>query len=248
MEDNQNSQNLKKEYDSRREQKEREREARERKKKVLRVFRWAAILVGMFLLVMLLAKLAAPKPGSNVPTQADAVTDQDWTRGSRQAKVTLIEYADFQCPACGAYHPIVKELEKEFGDRLLVVYRNFPLSQIHNNARPAAFAAGAAGLQGKFWEMHDKIFENQRAWSDLADPMAEFSKYAQDIGLDVERFKQDMRTKVVTDKVNADYAGGQNAGVNSTPTFFINGTKIENPRGYESFKKILDQVFQIAGQ
>ena len=238
----------KKEYDSKREQAKREQEGRERRKSIMRALRWVAIVGGMFALIVVLVQLAEPKPGATEPTRADVIGEGEWTSGSRDAKVVLVEYSDFQCPACASYYPVVKQLKEEYGDRLLFAYRNFPLSNIHQNARPAAFAAGAAGAQGKFWEMHYKLCENQSAWSSLGDPGAEFLKYAQEIGLDIEAFKRDINSEAVQDKVDADYASGERAKVRGTPTFFINGISIENPRGYDSFKAVLDQVFQVAGQ
>ena len=107
------------------------------------------------------------------------------------ATSVLIEYSDFQCPACKAYYPVVSKIADELGTKVQVVYRNYPLSQLHKNARTAASAAEAAGKQGKFWEMHDVLFINQEKWSESKDVKRDFSAYAKAIGLSVEQFTQD---------------------------------------------------------
>lgn len=167
------------------------------------------------------------------------IGENEWIRGNRTASTTLIEYSDFQCPACGAYYPILKQLHQEFGNELRFVYRHFPLRQIHFNAELAARAAEAAGKQGKFWEMHDMIFENQKEWSERASAKNAFIQYAQSLGFDVERFKSDMDAKETKQKVSVDYNGGVGFGVNSTPTFFLNGEKLGNPGSYEEFKAVI---------
>lgn len=167
------------------------------------------------------------------------IGENEWIRGNRTASTTLMEYSDFQCPACGAYYPILKQLHQEFGNELRFVYRHFPLRQIHFNAELAARAAEAAGKQGKFWEMHDMIFENQKEWSERGSARNAFIQYAQSLGLDVERFKSDMDAKETKQKVSADYNGGVGFGVNSTPTFFLNGEKLRNPGSYEEFKAVI---------
>lgn len=168
------------------------------------------------------------------------ITDKDWVKGKDDAKVTLVEYTDFQCPACGAYHPLVKQLIDEMGDSIRVVVRHYPLMQIHKNALTGSRAAEAAGRQGKFWEMHDLLFAQQSEWSLADDPMRSIlPAYAGRIGLDVEKFKQDMADASLDDKINADRGTGDDLGITGTPTFFLNGKKIENPRSIEEFKKVV---------
>ena len=154
----------------------------------------------------------------------------------------LIEYSDFQCPACGVYYPIIKALQQEFGESIVFVYRNFPLRQIHANADLAARSAEAAGKQGKFWEMHDMIFENQKDWASQSNAKKSMIEYAQSLNLDAERFKTDLDSKEVKEKVNNDYLSGIQAKVNAVPTFFLNGTKLQNPESYEEFKKLLEEA------
>jgi len=165
-----------------------------------------------------------------------------WTKGNSDSKVILVEYSDFQCPACGAYYPLVKQLTEEFGDRIKFTYRHFPLSQIHKNAAPAARAAEASGKQGKFWEMHDLLFENQSRWSESSDVHAVFESYAQRLDLNIDQFKSDMKSKEIMEKVESDYQSGVASRVNGTPTFFLNGKKFDNPRSYEQFKTIITEA------
>jgi protein-disulfide isomerase len=167
---------------------------------------------------------------------------QIWTKGNPEAKIVLEEYSDFQCPACGAYDPIIKQLTREFGSNIQFTYRHFPLRQIHTNADLAARAAEAAGMQGKFWEMHDTLFEHQKEWSNSGNAKEDFVNYAQKLGLDAKRFISDLDSKEVKEKVDSDQKSGERLGVNSTPTFLLNGEEIQNPRSYEEFKNLLQNV------
>lgn len=172
----------------------------------------------------------------------DKITDNyDWYKGNKDAKNIMVEYSDFQCPACRSYAPIVKQLSEEMGQDLVIVYRHFPLSQ-HKQADLAARAAEAAGNQGKFWEMNDKIFASQLDWADKSDAMDKFTAYAQELGLDIEKFKSDIVSSEVKAKVKNQYKSGIEAKVSSTPSFFINGQKIQNPKTYEEFKTIIQTL------
>ena len=157
------------------------------------------------------------------------------------AKNQLVEFGDYQCPACGAYHPIVKKIIQTYGSKLTVVFRNYPLTQ-HKNARIAAEAAEAAGIQGKFWEMHDMIYENQDKWSESDKPLEIFSEYAKSLGIDVSVFQKDVDEKKYENIITGDQSDGNAAGVNSTPTFFLNGEKVDTNsiRDYPSFKTLID--------
>jgi len=159
-------------------------------------------------------------------------------------KATLVEYADFQCPACETYYPLVKQLKAEFGDKIVMIYKHFPLQQIHKNANLAARASEAALIQGKFWEMHNIIFEKQKEWSDSTQASALFTDYALEVGLYKEKFLGDVGADTVYDKVNDDYQEGVRLGVRGTPTFFLNGKKIINPRGYDEFKELIERALQ----
>jgi protein-disulfide isomerase len=144
-------------------------------------------------------------------------------RGGNNAPVTLEEYGDYQCPPCGALSPELKKVEAQYGQRLRFVFRQFPLTQAHPHALVAAHAAEAAGLQDRFWEMHDRLYENQSKWSPEVDPRPLFINYARDIGLDVDRFISDMNSPQVSARVTSDRMRGNSMGVTGTPTLFING-------------------------
>ncbi|HYY57348.1 MAG TPA: thioredoxin domain-containing protein [Pyrinomonadaceae bacterium] len=143
-------------------------------------------------------------------------------RGGNNAPVTLEEYGDYQCPPCGALAPVLKGVEAQYGDRLRFVFRQYPLAN-HPHALIAAQAAEAAGLQGRFWEMHDRLYENQSKWSGEIDPRPLYINYARDVGLDVDRFISDMNGQQVKARVASDRLRGNSAGVTGTPTIFING-------------------------
>jgi protein-disulfide isomerase len=151
-----------------------------------------------------------------------AVSDADHAEGNLNADLVVVEYGDYQCPYCGAAYPILKELMSQFGSRIKFVYRNFPLSELHQYARAAALVAEAANLQGKFWEMHDSIYENQQYLNEslLLD-------LAEKLKLDIAQLKKDLEKLAVRDKVDADFESGVISGVNGTPSFFINGRKFD---------------------
>jgi protein-disulfide isomerase len=170
------------------------------------------------------------------------VTDEDTYLGNKDAKVTLVEYSDFQCPACKAYEDIVKQLRESYsGEDLRIVYRHFPLRSRHPNADLAAQAAEAAGEEGKFWEMKDELFKNQAEWSQEKDPRGLFGAYAKSIGLDVAEFDEDLLSDDDSkERVEKDYQSGVALGVNSTPTFILNGVILKNPQNLDEFKKLID--------
>lgn len=171
------------------------------------------------------------------------LTDKDWVRGASEAPATLIEYTDFQCPACGAYYPIVEQLSKEFEGKLKFVVRHYPLIQIHPNALGGARAAEAAGRQGKFWDMYNLLYTNQTEWSLADDPMKSIlPAYAGQIGLDVEQFRKDMADVTIDDKINHDRETGNELKITGTPSFFLNGKKLENPKSLEEFQKAVAGV------
>src|SRR6266550_8543338 len=139
-------------------------------------------------------------------------------RGNASAPVTLEEFADFQCGACGGYYPELKKIETEFGDNLRVIFRERPLVPSHQHALIAAQAAEAAGMQGRFWEMHDKLYENQKAWSEAKDVVPMFIDYARQIGLDTDRFMRDLNGEGVAARIFQDGKRAHALGVNGTPT------------------------------
>jgi protein-disulfide isomerase len=158
------------------------------------------------------------------------VSDQDHQTGNAKAKIVMVEYGDYQCPHCGFAHPLIKKLLKQYSHELLFIFRNFPLQEMHPQALISAQAAEAAEKQHKFWEMHDTIFENQDILS--ANNLLHFAKQ---LNLDLEKFSMDWKSKSVLSKVETDFDGGIRSGVNGTPTFFINGNRLETyDASYES--------------
>ena len=155
-------------------------------------------------------------------------------RGNPSASVTLEEYGDFQCPPCGMFSAFLGQLEKEYDSRLRVVFRNFPL-KMHEHAREAALAAEAAGLQGRFWEMHDVLYREQETWTKAPNVRELFESYAGTIGLDLDKFKKDIDGEQARARVEADRQRGESLGINITPTLFINNQPLDpkdkNPEG-----------------
>ena len=203
-----------------------------------RIALWSLILIGIGLAVWGMAKFATSS-GSQPYLIARAISETDWVKGNREASVVLIEYSDLQCPACAAYAPIVNRITEEFSDRIAFVYRHFPLPQ-HQNAELASRATEAAGKQGKFWEMVDQIFANQNTWANERNAQEVFRAYAQSIGLDVAQFENDRNSREIKNKIENDYLSGIQSRINSTPTFFLNGEKIQ-PQNYEEFRNLILQ-------
>ena len=155
--------------------------------------------------------------------QADeGVVIESHVKGNAEAKVTLVEYSDFQCPACAQFYPYVKDLLAEYPEDIRFEYRHFPLINIHPQAVPGARAAEAAAQQGKFWEMHDKLFDNQTVWSKAANPNAYFNQYAEELGLNVETFKRQMGSAMIQGAIDSSFADARERGFTGTPTFILN--------------------------
>jgi len=163
------------------------------------------------------------------------VNEGDQKQGSMDSSVVLVEYGDYECPHCGAAYPIIKQLQSHFGRELLFIFRNFPLSEIHPHALMAAYVAEAAGLQRKFWKLHDLIYENQ---ADLSQ--RRLITLAESAGVEVDKLLKDMSSFPVIEKVENDMEGGARSGVNGTPTFFINGNRYNGYHDFDSLKQALD--------
>ncbi len=172
------------------------------------------------------------------------IKNDGWVMGNKDSKVTLVEYGDLQCPSCKAYHPILKTLAADYKDKFKFMFKHFPLEGGHANALLAARAAEAAGVQNKFFEFHDMLFEHQEEWSGLSavDAEAKFVGYAETLELDLDRFNEDLDNSDLLKKIKAQQAEGINIGVNGTPTFFLNGKRIESPKSLEDFKKLIDEA------
>lgn len=173
----------------------------------------------------------------------EGVTFEPHILGNPDAEVVLVEYSDFQCPACQQFAPIVKEVVNEYGDQLRFEYRHFPLTAIHPFAVPAARAAEAAGQQGQFFAMHDLLFENQSTWSNSGNPNVFFTQYAEELGLDMDLFKQHMRASIITDKVNDEFNEARDLGFTGTPTFTLNGERM----AFNTFEEFVGQIEAAIG-
>jgi protein-disulfide isomerase len=175
---------------------------------------------------------ATPQP---TPANSSASATPAAASPARTASVTLEEFGDYQCPPCGSLHPELKKIKAEYGDRLVFVFRNLPLPTIHKNALTAAQAAEAARLQDRFWEMHDKLYETQNAWTDLPDPHATFVGYARQLRLDVKRFRSDMAGAEVQKHLAEDQQRTEALKLESTPTILLDGRQlrpqVSNPDG-----------------
>ena len=179
--------------------------------------------------------------------------------GKENASVTLVEYADFECPACAFYYPIVEQVKEKYKDQVSFQFRNFPLVQTHRNALAAHRAAEAASNQGKFWEMYNRLFSGQETWNGpsqsdnvgatTTQAISIFETYAQELGLDIEKYKADVIASSTLDTINSDTDEGKKLGVEGTPSFFINGKKIEESTditSVEAFSKVIDEALAAA--
>jgi protein-disulfide isomerase len=180
-------------------------------------------------------------PGMDITTLAVPVSKRDHIQGPFNAPSTLLEYGDYECPACGATYPLTKAIQAAMQEQLRFVFRNFPLANIHPHAEHAAEAAEAAGAQKRFWEMHDTLFENQMALED-----EDLARYAAALSLDVDRFINELLSGVYTPRVREDFRSGIRSGVNGTPTFFINGIRYDGPRDLETMVEALTETAEAA--
>lgn len=167
------------------------------------------------------------------------ITKTDHVKGAQDGKLTLVAFEDFQCPACGVYDPLVRQVLQDNKNVLKFVFKHFPLTQIHPNALLAAKASEAAGLQGKFWEMHDMLYDKQADWSTGINARDVIMTYASILKLNTSKFNEDLNSKTLEEKVLADFKEGVALGVQGTPSFFLNGKKIENPASLEAFNTLI---------
>jgi NhaA family Na+:H+ antiporter len=208
------------------------------------------IIIAVLAFALLIAWLLFRSPkttDSNISTSTGSEptgAQPPHIRGNPNAPVTLEEFGDFQCPTCGLFYTELKKIEEEYGDRLRVIFRELPLVPMHQHGLVAAQAAEAAGLQSEshFWEMHDKLYENQKAWSDAKDVMPTFIDYARQIGLDIDRFSRDLSGEAVAQRIFQDGKRAHALGVTGTPSFFVNGKEYKadqsfSPEGLREFIK-----------
>lgn len=197
-----------------------------------------------FFVIALVAIVAAVVYSNYAGNQAnEGVTIMSHVKGPENAVVVLTEYSDFQCPACAQFYPIVRELQEQYADQLAVEYKHFPLISIHPFAVPAARAAEAAAQQGKFWEMHDKLFDNQQIWSRAGNPRAFFSQYAEEIGLDVDQFNRQYGSSVLEDHIESQFGEARELGLTGTPSFLLNGQRLQ----FQTYEEFITQVESALG-
>lgn len=200
-------------------------------------------VVGMWLY----RRSTQPEPAT--PAMAQPENSPAHVRGEPNAPVTLEEFGDFQCPPCGALHPELKKIEDEYGARLKVIFRHYPVIALHKHALQAAHAAEAAGLQGRFWEMHDMLYQNQLQWDKADDVRPIFSDYARSLNLDVQRFNTDMDGTEVSKRILADQDRARTLRVKGTPTIFVNGRQVQ-PAQFtrEGLRAAVDTALREKGQ
>lgn len=189
---------------------------------------------------------SANKPKVNELASAVQGAEPAWSRGPANATVTLEEFADFQCPSCALFQPTLREIKTVYSDRVRIIFRQFPLTQIHQKAYDASRAAEAAGKQGKFWEMHDLLYQKQKDWTVAPDFRKELSSYAQQLGLDVAKFETDMVSNEVSQRVAADMKRGQSVNITGTPTIFLNGRRLLYPdeMTVDRMRRLIDEQLQ----
>lgn len=208
---------------------------------------WAAVIIALGGMIWGLAILGSSSANvtSDGSLSQDPVTAADRQRGNLMAKTTLVEYTDFQCPACASYFPLLESLRQTYGNQVQFIYRAYPLP-MHQYADLAARAAEAAGNQNKFWEMHDILFKNQTVWSTAPDPTAVMKGYAVNLGLNADQFAKDLASDATRKKVADSIASGNRANVDATPSFFLNGKKITNLQSYGDLEQAIKDT--LAGK
>lgn len=199
------------------------------------------VVVGGMIGLFLLAGSGSTPPAA-VGDKTKIIRDASHKTGT--GTVQMVEFGDYQCPACGAAYPNVKKLLADYTGQITFYFRNFPLVTLHQNANIGALAAEAAGDQGKYWEMHDKLYETQTAWSELSDPTDTFVTYAKAIGIDSDKFKTALNNKTFQSVIDQDTADGNALGINATPTFYFNGVKYSGSSSYDALKAQVDSLIK----
>lgn len=229
---------IKQQRDLKHEMKEQRRQTARRQEKTKNIVTWSivgAVIAGVIYLIVV-----GGGGGSSTNATVAAVDPAvDHIEGSATAQVVMVEYSDYECSACSAYYPTVKEMQTKYGDKLALVYRNYPLTTLHQYAQVSAEAAEAAGLQGKYWEMHDKLFDN-RDWVTASNVKQTLIGYAKELKLDEKKFATDIDSSTVKNRIQRDVDSGNAVAITGTPTFFLNGKRIDNPAGSDNFIKAID--------
>lgn len=206
---------------------------------------WAIVAVIIAVFVGILWVNGNKKSGNGTTTNSSTPTHH--VEGNLDSKVKLLEYGDYQCPYCGLYYPVVNQVLAKYKSQISFQFRNLPLQQLHPNAFAAARAAEAAGLQnqGKFWQMHDLLYQNQQAWEGSKNPESIFEGYAKQLGMNTMTFRKDFASSTVNNLINADRAAFDATGNDlSTPTFLLNGKKVTPQPSLEAFSTLLDAALK----
>lgn len=174
-----------------------------------------------------------------MPTLHPPVGASDHISGDLNAPIVLVEYGDYQCPACGAAYPLVKQIQKQFGKEVCLVFRNYPLVNAHPQAQPAAVVAEFAAQHGKFWEAHDALYENQRGLGEHF-----YVQLVQSLGLSTAELQKAVQADAFEPKIRGDIDSGDRSGVNGTPTFFINGERFDSPRGFGDLGPVIEELLR----
>ena len=185
-------------------------------------------VIGVFAFLFVVYLFVNGPTESVIYSEINKIQTNDNIKWQKNSKNLLIEYSDFQCPACKVYHQELAKLDKIATPNATLIFRHFPLSQIHNNAELASYAAQAASAQNKFWSMADLLYTNQETWGAQVNPKDTFISYVKKLNLDIEKFNQDINSLAIKNKIKADYSQGDKIGINATPTFFLNGKKLDN--------------------
>ncbi len=205
---------------------------------------WALIAV---LILIFVGVTVMKNNKTNAPSASNQPTSH--IEGSTSTGVSLLEYGDYECPYCGNYFSIVKQVAAQYNDKITFQFRNLPLSQVHPNAFAAARAAEAASLQGKFWQMHDLLYETQSAWVSSSAPISMFDTYAKQLGLNITQFDRDFASSKVNDAINADMnAFAKTGDVTETPTFYLDGKKIQPGPNVSDFTSLIDAAIASKAQ
>lgn len=205
---------------------------------------WA--ILGVIAVIVVGAIWISNEKKANAPT--GNVKPTSHIEGKSTTGVTLVEYGDYECPYCGQYFPVVKQVAAEYANQITFQFRNLPLTQLHPNAFAGARAAEAAGLQGKFWQMHDMLYTDQDQWVNSSDPEPTFDTYAQQLGLNVTRFKSDYAGNEVNNLINADVAAFNKTGAEeATPSFFLDGKQIQPNESVSSFETLINAAIKQKG-
>lgn len=208
--------------------------------------RFFIILIALIVLVV--GGFVVLKKDDGASTNS-SVQPTNHIKGEGSTGVVLVEYGDFQCSACYQYEPIVQQLFEKYQQQIKFQFRHFPIVSAHPNAFSASRAAEAAAKQGKFWEMHDMLYQTQdpegkTGWVASSNPLSIFEGFAQQLGMNVEQFKTDFASEEVNDLINADITAGKAVPASGTPTFVLDGKKIENPTSYEEFVKVIEEAIK----